>query len=131
MGKYSESIKNLKEIIKTFRLEKMDEDIKNMEELLKYYQQSYTKPKEMDNAFYILHIRDEEDGFLYLTLMFKDEETRTKAYNLIEDFDSDWYANEINPDEELGWSYIEYLEHMLKKNDMLKYSIDQDTIYIR
>ena len=131
MGKYSESIKNLKEIVQTFRLEKMDEDIKNMEELLKYYQQSYIKPTEMDNAFYILHIRDEEDKFLYLTLMFKDEETRTKAYNLIEDFDSDWYANEISPDEELGWSYVEYLEHMLKQNDMLKYSIDQDTIYIR
>ena len=83
------------------------------------------------NKYYLLHIRDAEDEYLYLTLMFKDEDTRTKAYNLIEDFDADWYANEISPDEELGWSYIEYLEHMLEKNNMLKYILDQDTIYIR
>ena len=83
------------------------------------------------NKYYLLHIKDAEDDYLYLTLMFKDEATRTKAYNLIEDFDADWYANEISPDEELGWSYIEYLEHMLEKNNMLKYVLDQDTIYIR
>ena len=83
------------------------------------------------NKYYLLHIKDAEDDYLYLTLMFKDEDTRTKAYNLIEDFDADWYANEISPDEELGWSYIEYLEHMLEKNNMLKYVLDQDTIYIR
>lgn len=131
MGKYSESIKNLKEIVETFRLEKMNEDIKNMEELLKYYQSSYIDTKEINNMFYILHIRDNEDNFLYLTLLFKDEDTRTKAYNLIENFNSDWYANKISPDEKLGWSYIEYLKHMLKKHDMLKYNVDQDTIYIR
>ena len=129
MGKYSESIKNLKEIIKTFRLEKMNEDIKNMEELLKYYQQSYIEPKEV--TFYLLHIRDSEDGYLYLTLLFKDEDTRRQAYTLIEEFDADWYANEISPEEELGWSYIEYLEHMLEKHNMLQYIVDQDTIHIR
>lgn len=58
MGKYSESIKNLKEIVETFRLEKMNEDIKNMEELLKYYQQSYIEPREI--AIHIL-----EDTELY------------------------------------------------------------------
>lgn len=52
MGKYSESIKNLKEIVKTFRLDKMNEDINNMEELLKYYQQSYIEPREI--AIHIL-----------------------------------------------------------------------------
>lgn len=131
MGKYSESIKNLKEIVETFRLEKMNEDIKNMEELLKYYQSSYIKPKEIDNTFYILHVRDSEDNFLYLTLLFKDEDTREEACSLIENFNAEWYANEISPDEDLGWSYIEYLEHMLEKHDMLKYSVNQDTIYIR
>ena len=80
---------------------------------------------------YLLHIKDAEDQFLYLTLMFENKDDRTKAYDLIEKFDSDWYANEISPEEELGWSYIEYLEHMLKQNGMLKYSIEQDTIYIR
>ena len=83
------------------------------------------------NNYYLLHIRDAEDEYLYLTLLFKDEDSRKKAYELVEDFDADWYANEISPEEELGWSYLEYLEHMLDKHGMLKYTVDQDTIYIR
>lgn len=83
------------------------------------------------NNYYLLHIRDAEDEYLYLTLLFTDKDTRTEAYNLIEEFDSDWYANEISPEEELGWSYLEYLKHMLDKHGMLKYTVDQDIIYIR
>ena len=40
MSKYSESLENLRTIIETFRLDKMQEDIKNMEELLKHFQSS-------------------------------------------------------------------------------------------
>ena len=85
----------------------------------------------MNNTFYLLQIRDNEDGYLYLSLLFEDEETREKACTLIEDFDADWYANEISPEEELGWSYLEYLEHMLEKHGMLKYIVNEDIIFIR
>lgn len=40
MSKYSESLENLRTIVETFRLDKMQEDIKNMETLLKHFQSS-------------------------------------------------------------------------------------------
>ena len=98
MGKYSESIKNLKEIVETFRLEKMNEDIKNMEELLKYYQSSSVNPR--DIAIHIL----------------KDTELYGKAYYLAEDWITECISgNLISMPWELNYEYFKcYIRRFIR-----------------
>ena len=67
-------------------------------------------------ALYILNIRDNEDNYLYETLVFESVKELEQARQVILDFDYEFYERENCDD----LDYIQELLDTLKQHDLLK-----------
>ncbi len=77
---------------------------------------------------YILNVLDNEDDYIYYTLLFNDKEECCKARRLIKNFDKEWYdyCEEFEDS-----NYAEELLKVLNDNGV-KYELPHiESIYIR
>lgn len=77
---------------------------------------------------YILNILDNEDDYIYYTLLFDDKEECYKAKKLIETFDKKWCENY---EEFEDMNYSEELLKMLFDNDIKCELPHIEKIYVR
>ena len=108
MSKYSESLENLRTIIETFRLDKMQEDIKNMEELLKHFQSSRK----------------------IACKILKGVPLQSTEYHLAEDYLTKCIEG-VNPS--LPWQLTDnwfkiYLLNLIYDNDLIDYELSEEQI---
>ena len=80
---------------------------------------------------YILNILDNEDDYIYFTLLFDDKEECYKAKKLIENFDKEWYKNDKHYEELEDIYYSEELLKMLSNNDIKCELPHIEKIYVR
>ena len=74
---------------------------------------------------HILEVRDNEDGYIYCTLIFDTEERLNEAKQAIAEFDLDWYTSNNGND------YYHDLIKMLESKDLFEYDAHIQSIYIR
>ena len=88
-------------------------------------------PSRMYKAnLFILNVRDREDDFHYLTLIFDTQERLDECKQVINMFDYTWYQEEGGLNSYTG-SYYEDLLAILEEKGFFEYEATIQTLYIR
>lgn len=81
-------------------------------------------------TMYVLDIVDNEDGFLYIRLLFDDINEIYRCKHVVDTFESRWYNDECS-EYEMNIGYYESLLEILRKEKLIKCDLMSYTIGVR
>ncbi len=84
----------------------------------------------MEKEMYVLNVLDNDDNYVYCSLLFTNEEELMKAKIIIADFDSEWYCDKDDDYRAIN-NYYDNLISRLSNSDLQYILLNVETIYIR
>lgn len=81
------------------------------------------------NKVYILRVLDNDDEYVYKTLVFDNKEEFEKAKQLIENYDDNYYNNNLDYN---GDEYIDGLDELIEKHiKTSNHILEIENIFVR
>lgn len=80
-------------------------------------------------GFYLLHLKDAEDGYLYASFLFGNKKEFERAKSVIHDFDYEWKENPESHSEDDN--YFDLIMEKLSKENIKALDFIEETVKIR